>query len=658
MSSHRFGAGNGPVIRMLGGLRLYRDGVPLALPTSRKARALLAYLALAPRPQSRSQLCELLWDSPADPRGELRWCLTKIRGLLDDEECRRVVARDDTVRFDLGDCFVDTLAVLRAADGQMETLAIERQRDLETLFDGDFLEGLDMSATPAFDGWLLAQRRRFRVLHTALLERLVGPMPDDGGFGYLDKWRELAPFDQRVHEIYLSALARRGQVREAEEHVAVTVRRFDAEGLGTERVRAAWRSARQRLERETITVAPQVARGSARPRSSIAIMPFADASKETTALGGTGRALAHDVTTRLAKLRSFLVIAQGTTRALCERGASFEEVRRALEVDYVVTGVVRVERDRLIVSVELAEAGSAHIVWAEKYDGALADTLAVLDEIGNSIVARIAAEIDMLERNRAILKPPGSLDAWQACHRGLWHMYQYRKSHNDKARHFFERALELDPTFSRAYAGLSFTHFQDAFQNWALREPHIDKAHEAAERGLMADEHDPAVHWALGRALYLQRRWEQSESELMRSIDLSPNFALGHYNLSFVRSVVGDPHVAIADADLSRRLSPYDPMLFGMLATRAISLARLEQFDEASVWAVEAAARPNAFPHIHAIAAYTLALAGSVERARGYAAAARRVTPRYGISDFLLTFPFEAGGEALFRKGAKLVGME
>jgi hypothetical protein len=72
---------------------------------------------------------------------------------------------------------------------------------------------------------------------------------------------------------------------------------------------------------------------------------------------------------------------------------------------------------------------------------------------------------------------------------------------------------------------------------------------------------------------------------------------------------------------------------------------------------VKAAARPNAFPHIHAIAAFTLALAGSLDQARSYAAAARRIAPTYSLSEFLATFPFDPEGEALFRKGAKLIGM-
>jgi TolB-like protein len=373
--------------------------------------------------------------------------------------------------------------------------------------------------------------------------------------------------------------------------------------------------------------------------------------------GGAADALATDVITRLAKLRSLFVIAQGTVFALHERGIGAEEAGRILNVDYVVGGSVRSQDGRIAVTVELAETRSARIVWAETYQRKASDAFLVLEEIGNKIVASIAAEIENLEKNRAILKPPNSLDAWESYHRGLWHMYRYIRTDNLQARHFFQQALKLDPTFSRAYAGLAFTHFQGAFQAWEERAPQIEKAYAAASQGLLSDERDPAAHWAMGRAMYLRQRWEECEASLMRSVDLSPNFALGHYNLSFLRSVVGSPTVAIADADLSRQLSPYDPMLFGMLATRAMSLVRLGKFEEASGWAIKAAARPNAFPHIHAIAAYTLALAGNLPQAQAHAAAVRRTAPRYSISEFLLTFPFEPQGEALFRKGAKLVGM-
>ena len=644
-------------LRLLGALAVRRGGEPLALPGSRKVRALLAYLALAPQPVPRGQLCELLWDLPDDPRGELRWCLSKVRRLVDEPGRARIFTREDSIGLDLSDCFADALEVARAAGEGIGRLAPPRLRELAQLFTGDFLEGLEIERSPLFSGWLTAQRRRFRGCHAALLEHLVGKVPDDEATAYLEKWLELAPFDRHVHELLLGSLARRGRVREGEEHLAAAARLFEAEGLDGAPLREAWRAARSQ-EARVLSVAsePSPAPAPSR-RASIAVMPFADRSAAPPERGGPADALPFDVITRLAKLRSLFVIAQGTVFALHERRIGAEAAGRMLNVEYVVSGSVRRQGERLAVTVELAETRSARIVWAETFNHKLDEALAVLEEIGNRIVASIAAEIEMIERNRAILRPPSSLDAWEAHHRGLWHMYRFNRADNERARHFFQMAVRLDPTFSRAYAGLSFTHFQDAFQGWARAAPEIDRAHEFAMQGLMADDRDPAAHWAMGRALWLRGEHGQSVAELERAVDLSPNFALAHYNLAFVHSTAGDATAAISSSDHSRELSPFDPMLFGMLGTRAMALVRLERFDEAAQWAVKAAARPNAFPHIRAIAAYSLALAGSLDEARTYAAAVRKAVPGYGVEDFLAAFRFDAQGAALFRKGAQRVGM-
>ena len=653
-------------VRMLGPLTILRDGRTVALPASRKVRALLAYLALAPGAVARSQLCELLWDVPDDPRGELRWCLSKIRHIVDERDRRRVHTHADTIWLDLADCFVDAIEITRATKEGVERLAPERQRTLAMLFNSDFLEGLEIDRSPVFTGWLTAQRRRFRGCHAALLEHLVKSVPDDEAVGYLEKWLQLAPFDLRVHEILLTALARRSGIREGEEHVAATLRLFEAEGLDGAPIRAAWRSARAQAASPPDAVAAASAEVSsdrddivpvAPRRASIAVMPFVDCSTETGARGGAADALAHDVITRLAKLRSMFVIAEGTVFALHERRIGPEEAGRMLNVDYVVSGSVRRDGKRLTVGVELVETRTARIVWAEVFNHKSDDTFLVLEELGNRIVASVASEIEMIERNRAILKPPSSLDAWEAHHRGLWHMYRFSKPDNEQAQHFFRTAVRLDPTFARAYAGLSFTHFQNAFQGWAKREPEVDRAFATAGQSLMVDDRDPAAHWAMGRALWLRGRHDQSVVELERAIDLSPNFALGHYTLAFVHSQAGDPDAAISSADHSRHLSPFDPLLFGMLAARAMALVRLDRFDEAADWAVKAAARPNAHPHILAIAAYSLALAGSLDEARTYAAAIHRVLPRYSVADFFRAFHFDPHGEALFRKGAKRIGM-
>jgi tetratricopeptide (TPR) repeat protein len=280
-----------------------------------------------------------------------------------------------------------------------------------------------------------------------------------------------------------------------------------------------------------------------------------------------------------------------------------------------------------------------------------------LHEIGDSIVAAIASEVEAFERNRAMLKPPDSLDAWEALHRGLWHMYRFNKADNERAQHFFEMAIRLDPTFSRAYAGLSFTYWQNAFQGWEERTHQIERAYATAGEGLMADDRDPAAYWAMGRALWLRGLQEQSLDHLNKAVDLSPNFAQAYYALSFVHAITGDPVLAASAADHSRRLSPYDPMLFAMLAVRAMALARQGRFEEAADWAVSSATRPNAHAHIQALAALILVLAGRLDEARAYLAAIRQTLPHYKLRDFLAAFHFMPDSETLFRRAAALLDM-
>ena len=644
---------------MLGQFTVSRDDAQLELPASRKVRALLAYLLLSPHPVARSRLCELLWDVPNDPRGELRWCLSKIRRLVDEPIRRRVVTQGDTVTVDAADCFVDALEIARATE-DLHAVDTTRLQRLESLFAGDFLDGLELEHSPSFNGWLTAQRRRFRGCRAALLERIVDQTGGDETLAYLEKWLELVPFDPCVHERLLHTLVQRDRLPEAEAHLTAAIQLFEAEGLETAALHDAWRSAKALPAPVTSEVragGDMLTSSTTARRASVAVMPFADWSTLTDVRGGAAGALAHDVITRLAKLRSIFVIAQGTVFALYERRLGPEEAGRILNVDYVAGGSVRKEENRLAVSVELTETRTARIIWSESFEEAHEDAFAIMDRIADRIVASIANEIEVSERNRAILAPPNSLDAWQAHHRGLWHMYRFNKLDNMRAQGFFETAVRLDPTFSRAYAGLSFTHFQNAFQDWEERASEVERAYEAAAQSLMADDRDPAAHWAMGRALWLRARHEQSIEELERAIDLSPNFALGHYTLAFVHSQAGNPHAAIASADYSRRLSPFDPLLFGMLGARAMALVRMGDFEQAAQWGVQAAARPNAHAHILAIAALCLGLAGKTDEGRTYAAALRKTLPYYSIDDFLTAMQFDREGEMLFRAGAKRIGL-
>ena len=657
-------------VRMLGPLTIARNGAALDLPASRKLRALFAYLALSPQPVQRSRLCDLLWDVPNDPRGELRWCLSKLRRVLDEPGRIRVVAADDRVSLDLDDCRVDAVEIARATDEGVDALDAGRLQALSGLFAGEFLAGLKIDRSPWFESWLVAQRRRFRARHAAVLEHLVEALPagSEEALAHLETWVELAPFDQRPQVLLLGALARHGRIDAGEERLAAAARLYAAEDIDFDPIRAAWRALRDRGPGGTpgrAVAVPLAAAGMEAPesvltpsrRASLAVMPFAGQSEGDLTRGGLADGLTQDIITRLAKLRNLFIIARGSVFALAERGVGPDEAARRLNVDYVASGTVRQSHGRVVVSIELAEARTARIVWAETFERLVSGAFDVLDEIGNRIVSSIANEIETMEKHHAVLKPPSSLDAWEAYHRGLWHMYRFTRSENELAQHFFEMSVKLDPTYARAHAGLSFTHWQSSFQHWGDRQQEADRAFEAAGRGLIVDDHDPAAHWAMGRALWLRGRQDESLGELERAVDLSPNFALGHYALSFVQSQSGDPQAAIAASDHSRLLSPFDPLLFGMLSARALAHVRLGQFAEAAEWALKGAARPNAHYTIMAIAAHCLALAGRLEEAQAFAATLRKALPDYGIEEFLATFRFEPEAEALFRQGARRIGL-
>jgi DNA-binding SARP family transcriptional activator len=228
-------------VRLLGTLAVSRDGRAIDLPGSRKARALLAYLAMTPCSIPRSRLCDLLLDNVSDARGDLRWYLSKVRGIVGSE---RVRSNEDSVRLDLADCFVDALAIQRAARTGFNKLETGQVRALLALFSGEFLEGLALDRCPEFTGWLLAQRRRFHDWRVALLHRLVDCAPEAELIGHVEQLLAVAPFDVRAHEHLLRGLARCGRFRDGKEHLATSMRLFGAEGLDSAPLGKVWRAAK------------------------------------------------------------------------------------------------------------------------------------------------------------------------------------------------------------------------------------------------------------------------------------------------------------------------------------------------------------------------------------------------------------------------------
>src|SRR5262249_15908452 len=137
-------------IRTLGPMQIERDGQPVAVPASRKARAILGYLILAPRVVSRQRLCEMFFDVPDDPRASLRWVLTKLRAAIDEPGAARIVSSGDSLRFDPAGASVDALDITKGNASLQET-------------DGAFLEDCELPDRQDFTSWLHSAREDLRT---------------------------------------------------------------------------------------------------------------------------------------------------------------------------------------------------------------------------------------------------------------------------------------------------------------------------------------------------------------------------------------------------------------------------------------------------------------------------------------------------------------
>ena len=373
---------------------------------------------------------------------------------------------------------------------------------------------------------------------------------------------------------------------------------------------------------------------------SIVVLPF-DADNDVEHRD-FARGLTHDIMTRIARTRLFFVIARGSALRFAPGTHDVREVARKLGVRYVVQGDVRIRGATVRINVALADAVEGREIWAENFHRNLESVFDTQEDITDLVVGAISTEVELAERRRALLETPASLDAWSAYHRGCWHMYRFTPEDYERARGFFELSARLDPNASRAFAGLSFVHWQRAFVEISPdRAGETQRAFELAQQSLSLNPHDPLGHWALGRAHLLRGEMSESIAELSAATALNPSFAVGQYTLGFALMQAGDTVRSIEMADKARRLSPYDPMSFAMIGVRGFSLALNGHYHQAAELMALSVRQPNAHYHMSAMAAVCDVLAGDESAARRNFGRLLQARPEYGAGDFLRAFQFQ-----------------
>jgi adenylate cyclase len=255
----------------------------------------------------------------------------------------------------------------------------------------------------------------------------------------------------------------------------------------------------------TRRVTPPSTRPAALPlpdKPSVAVLPFTnmsgDPEHEFFADG-----IAEDVITALSRYPSLFVIARNSSFTYKGHAVDVKQVGRELRVRYVLEGSLRKAGNRIRVTAQLVEAESGKHVWAERYDRDLAHIFAIQDEITEAATIAIAPAIAEAELQRALRKPPGSLDTWTAYQRGLWHLSKFAREDNALAEKFFQEAIDLDPAFAGGYRGLGYAQFQatmSGFQKRSLAEGQ-SSAEALARRAVGLDGANAEARTFLGEML-------------------------------------------------------------------------------------------------------------------------------------------------------------
>lgn len=393
-------------------------------------------------------------------------------------------------------------------------------------------------------------------------------------------------------------------------------------------------------------------------RVSLAVLPFenrgGDPQQEYLADG-----IAEDLLLALSRFRGFDVIGRSTSFAYRGRDLTPRKIGAELGVDFLLEGSVRWAGARLRLSVRLIEAPTGRQLWADRYDRQIEDIFDIQDEVTEKIVLAVGPELERAEIERAMLKPPERLDAWDYYYRAVWHFHRMNKADNEAAKALYRQSIQRDPKFARGHAGMSYALYADIVFSYtddpqsALQESLME-----ARQAVALDPRDPFARHALGRIYMLLGRHDASIEELTRAIQLNPNLALAFYGLGFSLALAGRPFDALPYLERACAIGQSDPLLWAFYTVRALAYLLLGYHEEAVFWARRAVGPPNAEYWAPLVLATALAHAGDIPAAQEALAQALKARPDFSIAMYDRTFLFVEGRHRdMFVEGLKLAGL-
>jgi TolB-like protein/Flp pilus assembly protein TadD len=297
-------------------------------------------------------------------------------------------------------------------------------------------------------------------------------------------------------------------------------------------------------------------------KPSIAVLPFVnmsgDPEQEYFSDGMT-----DDLITDLSKISGLFVIARNSTFTYKWKSVKIRQVAEDLGVRYVLEGSVRKVDNRVRINAQLIDATTGQHLWANRYDGTLGDVFELQDEINQKIVSALAVKLTVGEQEQAARKDTDNLLAYDSFLKGQEHYHRWTPEDFEKAASYLKKAIELDPSYGKAYAVLGSLYFYSIRNQWGLWGMEYE-AWELAKKTMKSAMKNPTslAHWLASQISLEYREHEKAIAEAERAIAIDPNEPDNHIQMARALIFIGRPKEAFDFVKRAMRLDPHYPAYY------------------------------------------------------------------------------------------------
>ena len=293
----------------------------------------------------------------------------------------------------------------------------------------------------------------------------------------------------------------------------------------------------------------------------IAVLPFVnmstDKDQEYFCDG-----ISEELINRLAKISAFRVTARTSAFSFKGQNIDIPTIGKRLKVDIILEGSVRKEGNKLRITAQLIKVTDGFHLWSETYDRLMKDVFAIQDEISLSIVERLKVSLLKGENSKLKVRPTISLEAYNLYLKGRYYWNKRTKEAFQKGLEYFQLAIEKDPTYALAYAGIADCY--NLLQVYAYLPPKeaFPKARAAAEKALEIDSSLAEAHTSLAwvRMSY-DLDWSAGEKEFKRALELNPSYATGHHWYSIYLTAMGRHAESLVHIKRAQEVDPLSLMI-------------------------------------------------------------------------------------------------